>query len=108
MHKAIWFSYDLGVRGDYESLYQWLDQHEAIECGDSIAFLRYEYTETNDVLFIDKLKSDITESVKLTKYDRIYVIWKDGPKIRGKFVFGNRKAAPWAGFAGNPSDFDEE
>ena len=107
MEKAIWVSYDLGVRGDYESLYQWLDQHGAVECGDSIAFIRYEYRESN-VGLIEKLKSEMSESVKLKKFDRVYIVWKDGDKIQGKFIFGNRKAAPWAGFAGKPSDSDEE
>ncbi len=25
MKKALWISYDIGVRGDYEGLYAWLD-----------------------------------------------------------------------------------
>ena len=41
MKRAIWISYDFGVRGDYEGIYTWLDDHGAIECGDSIAFLKY-------------------------------------------------------------------
>ena len=43
MGKFIWLSYDLGIRGDYESLYSWLDDHEAKECGDSVAFLSFLY-----------------------------------------------------------------
>ena len=31
--STIWISYDLGVRGDYENLYSWLDTHGAKECG---------------------------------------------------------------------------
>ena len=33
--STIWISYDLGVRGDYEGLYAWLDSHGAKECGDT-------------------------------------------------------------------------
>jgi len=44
MHTAMWMSYDLGVKGDYEGLYAWLDDHDAKECGNSVAFLRYEYS----------------------------------------------------------------
>ena len=40
MEKAIWLSYDLGIQGDYESLYQWLDSQGAIERGDSVAFFK--------------------------------------------------------------------
>ena len=43
MNKALWLSYDLGVKGDYEGLYAWLDDHNAEECGNSVAFLHYEY-----------------------------------------------------------------
>ena len=32
--QMIWLSYDLGVDGDYENLYAWLDHKEAKECGD--------------------------------------------------------------------------
>jgi hypothetical protein len=32
-----WLSFDLGVRGDYEALYEWLDALDAKECGDSVA-----------------------------------------------------------------------
>jgi hypothetical protein len=31
---AVWISFDLGVRGDYEGMYAWLDTHNAKECGD--------------------------------------------------------------------------
>ena len=44
MKQAIWLSYDLGVRGDYEGLYAWLDKHQAKECGDNIAYFVYGYT----------------------------------------------------------------
>ena len=42
MKTAVWMSFDLGVNGDYEGLYQWLDAHEASACGDSVAFFNYE------------------------------------------------------------------
>lgn len=29
--RTIWISYDLGVQGDYEGLYGWLDTHKARE-----------------------------------------------------------------------------
>lgn len=39
--KTIWISYDLGVGGDYEGLYAWLDNNEATECGDSLDVREY-------------------------------------------------------------------
>jgi hypothetical protein len=53
--STVWISYDLGVRGDYESIYSWLDAHGAKECGDSLAVLTYRH----DGQLIDKLKADL-------------------------------------------------
>ena len=41
MKKAIWISYDLGIKGDFQGLYAWLDDHDGIECGNSVAFIQY-------------------------------------------------------------------
>lgn len=38
MEKSYWLSYDLGVGGNYDKLYGWLDDHNAVPCGDSVAF----------------------------------------------------------------------
>ena len=34
--KAVWISFDLGVQGDYEGLYRWLDSFDARECGENL------------------------------------------------------------------------
>ena len=39
--QVIWISFDLGIRGDYENLYAWLDEHGAKECGDNFASIIY-------------------------------------------------------------------
>lgn len=92
----VWFSYDLGIDGDYESLYYWLDLHKAKECGDNTSVIIYE--DNGDIA--DKIRQDIENSMNLRRKDRIYIIYKDmDGKIRGKFLFGNRKRAPWAGYA---------
>lgn len=41
--SAIWLSYDLGVNGDYEGMYAWLDNHGAKECGGSVAYLQFTH-----------------------------------------------------------------
>jgi hypothetical protein len=56
MNKALWLSYDLGVKGDYEGLYAWLDDHNAEECGNSVAFLHYEYCTE----IFSELKDDLS------------------------------------------------
>jgi len=101
--KPIWISFDLGVRGDYEGIYQFLDGHAAKECGDSLAFLHFEFK--ND-LFAD-LKKDLKGSVKTDKRTRIYVIFpEENGRHKGRFLVGGRKRPPWTGYA--TSDQTEE
>jgi hypothetical protein len=96
--STVWVSYDLGVRGDYESLYAWLDDHRAKECGDSLAVLSYEHSGA----LLDSMKADIKDSVEINKRTRIYVIYKDAKSknVKGAFLFGGRRVPPWTGFSG--------
>jgi len=103
--KLIWISYDLGLKGDYENLYYWLDKHKAKECGSSVAALFYEY---NDDL-IRELTKDLKDNINFSKNDRIYVIFRNEENIiKGKFIIGNRKPSPWAGYAETEEGEDEE
>ena len=106
MKRAIWISYDIGVRGDYEGFYAWLDSKGAIECGGSLAFFTYEADDD----IIKNLKKEIEEAVEITKKMRIYVIYREAQtnKMKGKFIFGTRKAAPWTGYASEPGQAVEE
>jgi hypothetical protein len=85
-----WLSFDLGLQGDYEGLYGWLDGQQAKECGDSIATFQSEKTR-------DQLAKELRHLLGDAKNARIYIINK---KIGGKFVLGKRKLrAPWNGYA---------
>lgn len=96
MKKGIWISYDLGIKGDYQSLYEWLDSYDAKECGNSIAYLQFEMNED----LIKELKIDIESRVNFSNGDRVYIIYKSADnKIRGTFIRGGRKASPWTGYA---------
>ncbi len=97
MQQRIWLSYDLGLRGDYESLYTWLDNHGAKECGDNIAVLTYEFKAN----LVNELKKDLSRAIELHRTkDRIYLVYpgEDG-KYKGRFLFGKRKRTPWQGYA---------
>jgi hypothetical protein len=96
MKSAIWISYDLGVRGDYEGLYAWLDEHGAQECGDSLAFLRYVHTGSP----IAALKKEIKQALHTSRQTRIYLVYREpGTKsLKGAFILGGRRAAPWSGY----------
>lgn len=96
MKKPVWISYDLGVRGDYEGLYAWLDAHDAKECGDSVAFLHYEYSGALG----ESLAQELREKIDVSRETRIYVVWEeDDGKTKGRFIIGGRRAAPWSGYA---------
>jgi hypothetical protein len=106
MKRGIWMSFDLGVRGDYEGMYAWLDAHGAEECGDSVAYLSYEFEGD----LAQHLAKDIQGAIEVTKKTRVYVVWQDvGTRsIKGRFVVGGRKAPPWAGSAGSTGEDESD
>ena len=95
--KTYWLSYDLGLKGDYNSLYTWLDKQKAKECGDSIAVFEFVSSTDNPK---EEIKNSILESIELNKTDRIYLIWRDDVRNAnvGMFIIGRRKPAPWEGY----------
>ena len=101
----IWLSFDLGVSGDYEGMYAWLDDKNAQECGASVA--SFLCSDEHDLL--TSLKSEIEEAVTLNKRSRVYVVHKDDHgKSKGKFLIGGRKSAPWEGYGGHDETDDDE
>jgi len=97
MKSAIWISYDLGIRGDYAALYAWLDEHGAVECGDSLAFLNYEHKGN----LRKEIASEIKRVLPKISMARIYLIYRDTAtnKNKGAFLLGNRRASPWTGYS---------
>ena len=107
MEKALWLSFDLGVKGDYESMYAWLDNHQATECGDSVAFLKYKVRDDSAEGLPRELTKDLKSSIEFKKPDRVYVAYLgDNTTLKGRFIIGRRKAAPWQGYgdAGTEED----
>lgn len=104
--KAYWISYDLGLKGDYAGLYTWLDTVGAKECGDSIAFFTKEYLGN----IVEAIKKDIQKYITPSKTDRIYLIYLENKtnKVKGNFLFGGRKRAPWEGYAKGIQGHDED
>ena len=90
-----WFSFDLGLRGNYEQLYEWLDNMEAKECGDSMATF---VTEKTRAKIVEELSEFLDEKA------RVYITDRHG----GKFIFGKRKRASWAGYGGPLFEVEEE
>jgi hypothetical protein len=102
--QRIWICFDLGARGDLDGLYTWLDAYDAKECGENTSVLKYEYTSD----LIKELGEEIKKNVELDARSRIYVIHETiSGGMRGQFIIGNRKPAPWYGFA-EGVDIDED
>jgi len=104
--SATWLSFDLGVRGDYEGLFTWLDDHHARECAGNTAFIQYSHEGP----IFEAIQADLREAITVTKKARIYVIYLEPStrKMKGKFIFGGRTAPPWAGFTTEPTQEDQD
>lgn len=120
MKKAIWISFDFGMKGDYEGLYKWLDENGAEERGYGLALIKnIDFPKKcipdtkQDLAFKKYIRKEISKTTEIGKSDRIYMIWKsiENSKLRGGFIFGRSKAAPWIGYADTDegiTDFDLE
>ena len=93
--SPVLLSFDLGIQGDYDSLYAWLDKHEAKECGSNLAIFDYPYNKD----LLKEIRLDLRKAIKITTNTRIYIMCKVGDALKGNFVIGSRRNAPWTGTA---------
>lgn len=106
MVKAMWISYDLNLKGDYNGLYAWLDSCKAIECGNNVAFIRYNVTDVKTLK--SKITKELTKAVKFSPNDRVYLIYLTSEgKISGSFIVGNRKASLWEGYSPSTENIED-
>jgi len=106
-NKLVWLVFDLGVKGDYEGLYSWLDAQGARECADSVASFTYSYTDD----LVTELRTHLESVMTIDKKSRLYVVYSNPETNRpkGSFLFGKRKSPPWTGYGpGSRQDEDEE
>jgi hypothetical protein len=106
MKQFVWLAFDLGVRGDFEGMYEFLDGHGAKECGDNVAAFSYEFKAD----LARELTKELQRAVEFDKRSRVYLIYPEAGKHKGRFLVGKRKAAPWTGFgvtASNEEDVGE-
>lgn len=103
--KAIWLSIDLDLKADYDGLYAWLDSYDARECAGSLAFISFPYKSN----IVDEIVADIKKNVEIGKRDRIYMIYRNGEgKMKGVWLFGNRKAPAWSGYSSEQLEKEDE
>lgn len=107
MKKTVWLSYDLGIQGDYQNLYKWLDNNGASECGDSLAYFTFDVSDDQNVP--DTIQRNLKAHVEFGNGARVYLIWRneDG-RNKGRFIIGKRKASPWEGFGDQGQTQDDE
>lgn len=110
MKKTVWLTYDLGVKGDYQNLYAWLDDHKAKECGNNLAYFHYDIDTKNDEDFVAHLREDLEKTINFQPGNRIYVVRKKSEEDNGSvgsFIIGKRKANPWEGY-GKKNDTNQK
>lgn len=106
MKQFVVLSFDLGIDGDYENMYAWLDDHDARECGKCVAWFHFDNSDEEKSLE-QSLKSSLEETVEFSDRSRVYILHRSNAKVKGKFIFGRRKKrAPWTGF-GRRGESDE-
>ncbi len=94
--NVFWLTYDLGIDGDFDGLYAWLDEIGAKECGDSACYFEFDPGRVDPPKAI---LAAVRKHAKLRSRDRIYLIWLKDGKTTGRFIAGSRRRAPWAGYA---------
>ena len=104
MRSLVWLSFDLGVSGDYETMYAWLDEKEAKDCGSSVACFWFEHD--GDVA--KTIKAEIEDRVSLNKRSRLYIVYREQNRVKGRFIIGGRKSAPWDGYGIQEEYYDEQ
>jgi hypothetical protein len=99
-----WLCFDVGLTSSFESLYAWLDDRKAVECGDNVATFVYNKD------FDSVVKELLTTIRKNGGRTRLYLIGKRSPHgtVGGKFIAGRRKTSPWEGFGTSPSSAEED
>jgi hypothetical protein len=91
-----WLSFDLGFLSESDKLFEWLDSHDAKECGDGVATFQSDRSKSQISKDISRLVDDET---------RLYLI---DMKSDGRFISGKRKKkAPWDGYAGVVVEVDD-
>ena len=107
--KSIWLNYDFGLKGNYSALFEFLDNHNALDCGNGLAYFLYENKDNlTSEKVLEKLKVELEKVVQPSSSDKIYIIWKDENVVKGKFLFGNRKTPVWNGYSNKTGKNAEE
>ena len=90
VRKSFCITFELKT-ADTSSVYTWLSQHHALECGVGTAFVPdYEY----ETMFYNELAEDLLKLADSLK--RAYVVYsEDTGNMRGRFVIGERSVNPW-------------
>lgn len=108
MKKWVMINYDLGLKGDYQNLYRFLDNNNALDCGNCNSALEIEVSKDDFDTIFDEVTSMIKKNFEFSQNDRIYLTVTDSTnQMRGRFICGNRKRAIWEGYGDiSPTEYD--
>lgn len=95
--KACWLNFDLSFNSDVRGLYTWLDKMNAVFCASDTAFFKVDSFNGD---LPDFILNEIKTNCKLSESDTLYLIYLDSAslKMKGKYLSGGRKQAPWSGY----------
>tara|TARA_R110001592_G_scaffold9723_6_gene51511 strand:+ start:866 stop:1189 length:324 start_codon:yes stop_codon:yes gene_type:complete len=102
-------NYDLGIRGNYDKLYAFLDNQDALDCGNANCAFQFDFrgSALNHNDKFKQLEEELEKTMTFEKKDRIYVIvYNTEGEPRGKFLFGQRKTPIWDGYGTKEQDDD--
>lgn len=97
--NTFWLSFDLGFKGDYENLYQWLDSVGASDRGQGLALISNYKRKNTSISLQEEIKSILQEKMTIKPSDRIYLIHSEEDKTKGIFLFGRSKRGLWEGYS---------
>lgn len=108
-----WLIMDFGIRVDMRPLYKWLDEQDAEECGDTAATFLHngDASELQETLraLAEPIAPGKEYSNRFSSGIRLYLIGrKEDGRLTGTFLIGDRKRAPWEGFAPDDPLDDED
>jgi hypothetical protein len=104
--STVWLSFDLGIQGDYEGIYRWLDERGAKECGEGLAVFKIDRSSS----IAPDLKASLQDAITTDRQTRIYCVFREQSTGRNKgvFLFGGRRAAVWTGYSPSAAGVADE
>lgn len=114
MRIRVWLIYDLGFDGDYTRFYEWLDSKDAKECvmgGATFMSTFHVAVDGDNERVRDQAFHELEQMIPVNMEEnpstRIYAVMQVKGETYGRFLFGNRRIAPWYGSSHHETDKED-